>query len=82
MSTSSQDVYQKLSALGITLPPLAIPAAAYVPFVQTGFTVFFGDVAAQKNQLASLHKRNISCSWNCERWQRDAQRAELLINVL
>ena len=29
-------VYNKLSQLGITLPPVAVPAAAYVPFVRTG----------------------------------------------
>jgi enamine deaminase RidA (YjgF/YER057c/UK114 family) len=41
-------VYDKLSELGITLPPVAIPAAAYVPFVQTGKLVFLsGHVAKQ-----------------------------------
>jgi enamine deaminase RidA (YjgF/YER057c/UK114 family) len=29
-------IYQKLKELGITLPPVATPAAAYLPFVQTG----------------------------------------------
>ena len=33
-------VYDKLSSLGITLPPVSVPAAAYVPFVQTGNLVF------------------------------------------
>ena len=33
-------VYDKLNQLGIELPPVAIPAAAYVPFVQTGNLVF------------------------------------------
>ena len=33
-------VYDRLTQLGITLPPLAIPAAAYVPFVRTGNLVF------------------------------------------
>ncbi len=33
-------VYDKLQALNITLPPVAVPAAAYVPFVQTGKLVF------------------------------------------
>ena len=33
-------VYDKLNQLAITLPPVAIPAAAYVPFVQTGNLVF------------------------------------------
>ena len=29
-------VYDQLKALNIELPPVAVPAAAYVPFVQTG----------------------------------------------
>jgi len=33
-------VYDQLQALNITLPPVAIPAASYVPFVQTGNLVF------------------------------------------
>lgn len=33
-------VYDRLTQLGITLPPLAIPAAAYVPFVRTGNLIF------------------------------------------
>ncbi len=41
-------VYDKLNALGITLPPLATPAAAYVPFVRTGNLVFIsGHIARQ-----------------------------------
>ncbi len=38
----------RLAALGITLPPLAIPAAAYVPFVRTGNLIFIsGHIAKQ-----------------------------------
>lgn len=33
-------IQQTLQSLGITLPPVATPAAAYVPFVQTGNLVF------------------------------------------
>jgi len=33
-------VYDKLKELNITLPPVATPAAAYVPFVRTGNLVF------------------------------------------
>jgi enamine deaminase RidA (YjgF/YER057c/UK114 family) len=41
-------VYDQLQALNITLPPVAIPAAAYVPFVQTGNLVFLsGHIAKQ-----------------------------------
>ena len=32
--------YDRLTQLGITLPPLAIPAAAYVPFVRSANLVF------------------------------------------
>ncbi|MDM7943827.1 MAG: RidA family protein [Hydrogenophaga sp.] len=41
-------IYDKLSSLGIVLPPVAVPAAAYVPFVQTGNLVFLsGHIARQ-----------------------------------
>ena len=44
-------VYEKLSALGITLPPLSAPAAAYVPFVRTDNLVFVsGHIAKQGGQ--------------------------------
>ena len=33
-------VYDKLTELHITLPPVSVPAAAYVPYVQTGQLVF------------------------------------------
>jgi enamine deaminase RidA (YjgF/YER057c/UK114 family) len=40
--------YDKLSALSITLPAVATPAAAYVMYVQTGNTVFLsGHIAKQ-----------------------------------
>ena len=41
-------VYDTLKAQGITLPPVSTPAAAYVPFVQTGNLVFLsGHIARQ-----------------------------------
>ena len=41
-------IYDKLSELGIVLPPVSIPAAAYVPFVQTGNLIFLsGHIAKQ-----------------------------------
>ena len=41
-------VYDQLTRLGISLPPVAIPAAAYLPFVQTGNLVFLsGHIAKQ-----------------------------------
>ena len=41
-------VYAKLESLGISLPPVAVPAAAYVPFVQTGNLVFLSGHIAKK----------------------------------
>ena len=37
---SVSPVQQRLAELGISLPPVSVPAAAYVPFVQTGNLVF------------------------------------------
>lgn len=42
-------VYDKLKELGIDLPPVAAPAAAYVPFVQTGKLVFVSGQIASKD---------------------------------
>jgi enamine deaminase RidA (YjgF/YER057c/UK114 family) len=42
-------IYDKLSSLGITLPPVSAPAAAYVPFVQTGKLVFLSGHIAKKD---------------------------------
>jgi enamine deaminase RidA (YjgF/YER057c/UK114 family) len=42
-------VYDKLSSLGITLPPVSTPAAAYVPFVRTGQLVFVSGHIARKD---------------------------------
>jgi enamine deaminase RidA (YjgF/YER057c/UK114 family) len=42
-------VYDKLQSLGITLPPVSVPAAAYVPFVQTGKLVFLSGHIARKD---------------------------------
>ena len=46
------DIYAKLQELNITLPPIAIPAAAYVPFVQTGNLIFLsGHIAKQDGKV-------------------------------
>ena len=42
-------IYDTLSALSISLPPVATPAAAYVPFVQTGRLVFLSGHIAKKD---------------------------------
>ena len=43
------DVYARLQALDITLPPLAVPAAAYVPYVQSGKLIFVSGHIAKKD---------------------------------
>jgi enamine deaminase RidA (YjgF/YER057c/UK114 family) len=42
-------IYNKLTELGISLPPVAVPAAAYVPFVQSGNLVFLSGHIAKKD---------------------------------
>ena len=52
MTTTVQDVYAKLKSLDITLPAVAAPAAAYLPFVQTGKLVFLsGHLAKRDGQV-------------------------------
>jgi enamine deaminase RidA (YjgF/YER057c/UK114 family) len=43
------NIAQRLSDLGITLPPVAVPAAAYVPYVRTGSLVFLSGHIARKD---------------------------------
>ena len=42
-------IAERLHHLGITLPPLAVPAAAYVPFVRSGNLVFVSGHIAKRN---------------------------------
>jgi len=42
-------ICDRLKELGIELPPLAIPAAAYVPFVRTGHLVFVSGHIAKRD---------------------------------
>jgi enamine deaminase RidA (YjgF/YER057c/UK114 family) len=42
-------IAQRLQDLGITLPPVSVPAAAYVPFVRTGKLVFLSGHIAKRN---------------------------------
>ena len=49
---TSNDVYQRLTELNITLPPISVPAAAYVPYVQTGRLIFLSGNIARKNGQA------------------------------
>jgi enamine deaminase RidA (YjgF/YER057c/UK114 family) len=46
------NIYDKLKELNITLPPVATPAAAYVPFVRTGNLVFISGHIAKKDGKA------------------------------
>jgi enamine deaminase RidA (YjgF/YER057c/UK114 family) len=48
-SSATGSVNDRLKSLGITLPPVAIPAAAYVPFVRTGNLVFISGHIAKKD---------------------------------
>ena len=52
MTQTPANIYDKLKALGITLPPVSTPAAAYVPFVQTGKLVFLSGHIAKKEGKA------------------------------
>ncbi|HEU4459410.1 MAG TPA: RidA family protein [Methylibium sp.] len=45
-------IAQRLADLGITLPPVAVPAAAYVPFVHAGKLVFLSGHIAKRDGKA------------------------------
>jgi enamine deaminase RidA (YjgF/YER057c/UK114 family) len=45
----STNVYDKLASLSITLPPVSAPAAAYVPFAQSGNLIFFSGHLAKRD---------------------------------
>ena len=42
-------VYDRLEELGITLPPVGTPAAAYLPFVRTGNLIYLSGHIARKD---------------------------------
>ena len=42
-------VYDRLKTLGIELPPVSIPAAAYLPFVRSGNLVFLSGHIAKRD---------------------------------
>ncbi|HZF78846.1 MAG TPA: RidA family protein [Rubrivivax sp.] len=42
-------IYDRLQSLNITLPSVAVPAAAYVPFVRTGNLVFLSGHIARRD---------------------------------
>ena len=45
-------VYDRLTELGISLPPVATPAAAYVPFVRSGNLIFISGHIARRDGKA------------------------------
>ena len=52
MTNSTHPFYAKLKSLGITLPEVSAPAAAYLPFVRTGNLVFLsGHLAKLEGQV-------------------------------
>ena len=52
MSATTSSVYDRLAQLGITLPPVSAPAAAYVPYVRTGNLVFLSGHIARREGKA------------------------------
>lgn len=49
MTQTTSSVAERLAQLGITLPPISVPAAAYVPFVRTGNLVFLSGHIARRD---------------------------------
>lgn len=49
MATATESILAKLQTLGISLPEVAAPAAAYLPFVRTGNLVFLSGHLAKKD---------------------------------
>lgn len=46
---TSETIHDRLTRLGISLPPVSTPAAAYVPFVRTGNLVFLSGHIARRD---------------------------------
>jgi enamine deaminase RidA (YjgF/YER057c/UK114 family) len=51
-SAVSEPINDRLARLGIVLPPVAAPAAAYLPFVRTGNLVFLSGHIAKRDGKA------------------------------
>ncbi|MDB5744775.1 MAG: Endoribonuclease [Polaromonas sp.] len=49
MTTRTHPLYDRLKALNITLPEVSAPAAAYLPFAQSGKLVFLSGHLAKKD---------------------------------
>ena len=66
---NAMSVYDRLAAAGITLPPVAIPAAAYVPYVRSGNLVFVSGqiaIAAGRPLHAGKLGRDLSVDQGAE----------------
>lgn len=48
-NTLNMSINARLQSLGITLPPVAVPAASYVPYAQTGKQIFLSGHIAKKD---------------------------------
>jgi len=59
---TAMSVQARLDALGITLPPLAVPAAAYVPFVRSGKLVFISGHIARRDGKPWVGQLGLSMS--------------------
>jgi enamine deaminase RidA (YjgF/YER057c/UK114 family) len=55
-------IEQRLRDLGISLPPMAIPAAAYVPFVRTGSLIFLSGHIAKRDGKPWVGQLGLSMS--------------------
>jgi enamine deaminase RidA (YjgF/YER057c/UK114 family) len=49
MPSTASSIRDRLAQLGIALPPVSTPAAAYVPFVRTGNLVFLSGHIARRD---------------------------------
>ena len=47
--TQPAPLYDRLEQLGITLPPVSVPAAAYLPFVRSGNLLFLSGHIAKRD---------------------------------
>ncbi len=55
-------IADRLQALGIVLPPVGIPAAAYLPFVRTGKLVFISGHIAKRDGKAWVGQLGLTMS--------------------
>ena len=51
-ASSAGSIYDRLTELGITLPPIAMPAGAYLPFVRSGKLLFVAGHIARRDGKA------------------------------